>query len=98
MAQDGNYIAVDIASQDGEHCNYIDCFHETFAMPGQSTIVAGSFAELLDRALRGGRAPLLAAGRLRRLWRRQAAFARERGDSDRQSGSPAEGMACGVHC
>jgi cell wall assembly regulator SMI1 len=52
--QDGNYIAVDIASQEGAYCNYIDCFHETFAMPGQSKIVARSFAEFLDRALHGG--------------------------------------------
>jgi cell wall assembly regulator SMI1 len=52
--QDGNYIAVDIASKDGAYCNYIDCFHETFAMPGQSKIMAWSFTELLDRALHGG--------------------------------------------
>ena len=52
--QDGNYVAIDIASQDGEYYNYIDCFHETFAMPGQSRIVARSFTELLHRALRGG--------------------------------------------
>ena len=52
--QDGNYVAIDVASKDGEYYNYIDCFHETFAIPGQSRVVARSFTELLDRALRGG--------------------------------------------
>jgi cell wall assembly regulator SMI1 len=52
--QDGNYIAIDIASRDGENYDYIDCFHETFAMPGQSRIIARPFTELLECALRGG--------------------------------------------
>ena len=51
---DGNYIAVDIASQENQNYNYIDCFHETFAEPGEATIVAKSFTELLERSLRGG--------------------------------------------
>jgi hypothetical protein len=51
---DSNYIAIDIASNDGEAYNYIDCFHETFAEPGQCKIIARSFTELLMRALHGG--------------------------------------------
>jgi cell wall assembly regulator SMI1 len=51
---DGNYIAIDVASGDEGEYNYIDCFHETFATPGESKIVAKSFVELLDCALRGG--------------------------------------------
>ncbi|HVO68665.1 MAG TPA: SMI1/KNR4 family protein [Aggregatilineaceae bacterium] len=52
--QDGNYIAIDILSKDGDAYNYIDCFHETFAQPGECKIVARSFTELLEHALRGG--------------------------------------------
>ncbi len=52
--QDGNYIAIDIGSKEGEKCNYIDCFHETFSIPGESTIIALSFTELLEKALAGG--------------------------------------------
>jgi cell wall assembly regulator SMI1 len=52
--QDGNYIAIDVASKDGESYNYIDCFHETFARPGESKVIARSFTELLERALQGG--------------------------------------------
>jgi cell wall assembly regulator SMI1 len=51
---DGNYVALDIASGSGDQYNYIDCFHETFAEPGQSTIVARSLAELVRSALDGG--------------------------------------------
>lgn len=50
--QDGNYIGVDIDSKTGNRINYIDCFHETFAVPGESRIIALSFEELLDRSLR----------------------------------------------
>jgi cell wall assembly regulator SMI1 len=52
--QDNNYIAIDVASKDGEKYNYIDCFHETFAEPGSCTVIAKSFSELLERALHGG--------------------------------------------
>jgi hypothetical protein len=52
--QDGNYVAIDVLSIDGDACNYIDCFHEVFAVPGHSKIVARSFTELLRRALKGG--------------------------------------------
>ena len=52
--QDGNYIALDIASKNGSEYNYIDCFHETFAIPGACLIIAKSFTELLERALHGG--------------------------------------------
>jgi hypothetical protein len=51
---DGNYIAIDIASGNGELINFIDCFHETFAQPGECKIVARSFTELLEKALHGG--------------------------------------------
>jgi hypothetical protein len=51
---DGNYVAIDIASGSGNEYNYIDCFHETFAEPGESTIIAKSFTELLHSALRSG--------------------------------------------
>jgi cell wall assembly regulator SMI1 len=51
---DGNYIALDIASGSGDQYNYIDCFHETFAEPGQSMIIARSFSELVRSALEGG--------------------------------------------
>ena len=49
--QDGNYIAIDLESKNGEEYNFIDCFHETFAQPGDSKIVAKSFTELLNLAL-----------------------------------------------
>jgi cell wall assembly regulator SMI1 len=52
--QDGNYIAIDITSEKDGRFNYIDCFHETFAEPGHSKVVAQSFIELLERALHGG--------------------------------------------
>lgn len=52
--QDGNYVAVDLESKRGDVCNYIDCFHETFAVPGECEIVARSFTELLERALHSG--------------------------------------------
>ena len=51
---DGNYVAMDIASGRGDEYNFIDCFHETFAEPGESKIVSKSFSELLQCALRGG--------------------------------------------
>jgi cell wall assembly regulator SMI1 len=51
---DGNYIAIDIASKHKRDYNYINCFHETFGRPGESKIIARSFTELLERALRGG--------------------------------------------
>jgi hypothetical protein len=52
--QDGNYIAVDLESEQQGGFNYIDCFHETFALPGESRIIARSFTELLKRMLQGG--------------------------------------------
>jgi hypothetical protein len=51
---DGNYIALDITSGSGDEYNYIDCFHETFAEPGQSMIIARSFIGLVRSALEGG--------------------------------------------
>jgi len=51
---DGNYIALDITSGSGDQYNYIDCFHETFAEPGQSMIIAKSFTALVRSALEGG--------------------------------------------
>jgi len=51
---EGNYICIDLSSRNVEQWNYIDCFHETFAQPGQCTIIAKTFTELLERALHGG--------------------------------------------
>jgi hypothetical protein len=51
--RDGNYIAMDVASGDGNERNYIDAFHETFAVPGACKVIARTFAELLERALHG---------------------------------------------
>ena len=51
---DANYIALDITSGSGDQYNYIDCFHETFAEPGHSLIIARSFAGLVRSALEGG--------------------------------------------
>jgi hypothetical protein len=50
--RDGNYIAVDLASKRNDYCNYIDCFHETYAVPGECKIIATSLAELLGRCMR----------------------------------------------
>ncbi len=49
--QDGNYIAIDLASKNGDEFHFIDCFHETFAQPGECKIIAKSFTELLRLAL-----------------------------------------------
>ncbi len=51
---DGNYIGIDILSINGDECNFIDCFHESFAQQGDSRIVAKSFTEFLDLALHSG--------------------------------------------
>jgi len=48
--QDGNYIAVDLASVDGDAADYLDAFHETLGQDGHQKIVATSFAELLSDA------------------------------------------------
>jgi hypothetical protein len=49
--RDGNYVAIDVESRDVDKFNYIDCFHETFAEPGESRIIALSFEEFLRRSL-----------------------------------------------
>ncbi len=51
---DGNYISVDLASKKGNKWNYIDCFHETYGIPGECKVIAKSFIELLEQCLRGG--------------------------------------------
>ena len=51
---DGNYIAIDTDSHKAREWNFIYCFHETFAWPGESPIIAKSFTELLDRSLHNG--------------------------------------------
>jgi hypothetical protein len=51
---DGNYICIDLNSKKGNESNYIDCFHETFARPGECKIIAKTFTELLARALCSG--------------------------------------------
>ena len=52
--RDGNYIAVDLQRSEAGSCKYIDCFHETFAMVGYSTVIALSFEEFLRAALDSG--------------------------------------------
>ncbi len=52
--QDGNYISINLNSVQDDACDYIDAFHETFAEPGYSIIVAKSFTELLSSALASG--------------------------------------------
>ncbi|MBA4384366.1 MAG: hypothetical protein C0410_06495 [Anaerolinea sp.] len=51
---DGNYVGIDILSIEADECNFIDCFHESFAQPGDSKIIAKSFTEFLDHALHNG--------------------------------------------
>jgi cell wall assembly regulator SMI1 len=50
---DGNYIALDLASGEGNERNYILCDHEVFAEPGESPVIARCFTELLKRVLHG---------------------------------------------
>ena len=45
--QDSNYLAIDIGPTHRGIC--LDCFHETFAMPGYVKLVATSFTDLLNR-------------------------------------------------
>lgn len=47
---DGNYIAIDLHPDHQGLC--YDCFHETFAIPGEVRIIADSFTDLLHRLLR----------------------------------------------
>lgn len=47
--QDGNYLAIDIGPHHAGKC--LDCFHETFAMPGYVSVVASSFTNLLLRMM-----------------------------------------------
>jgi hypothetical protein len=51
---DGNYIAIDLVSIKGDECNFIDCFHETFGVPGESRVIAKSFREFLEKSIKGG--------------------------------------------
>lgn len=48
---EGNYVAVDLASGKENNWNYIDCFHETFGIPGECKVIAKSFIEFLKRSL-----------------------------------------------
>ncbi len=52
---DGNYIAIDLSSKNGNECNCIDCFHETYGIPGEAKVIAKSFRELLEESIKGGR-------------------------------------------
>lgn len=52
--RDGNYIALDLASVDGDAGEYLDAFHETLGQDGYQTIIAKSFTELLSDALESG--------------------------------------------
>lgn len=47
--EDGNYLAIDIGAKHSGKC--LDCFHETFAMPGYVSVVANSFTDLLNRLI-----------------------------------------------
>ena len=51
---DGNYIAVDLLSEKDNQWNYIDCFHETYGIPGECAVIAKSFRDLLEHCLHGG--------------------------------------------
>ncbi|HLL54395.1 MAG TPA: SMI1/KNR4 family protein [Myxococcaceae bacterium] len=48
--QDGNYVALDVGSPQAGAYPLRDCFRESF--PDHCRIVAGSFGEFLERALR----------------------------------------------
>lgn len=48
---DGNYIGIDFLSEKNGQWNFIDCFHETYGIPGECTIIAKSFTELLEKCL-----------------------------------------------
>ena len=52
--RDGNYIAIDLASVDGDSADYLDAFHETLGQEGYQVIIAKSFTELLSDALKSG--------------------------------------------
>ena len=45
--QDGNYLAIDVGREHNGKC--LDCFRETFAMPGYVSVIASSFSDLLIR-------------------------------------------------
>ena len=47
--QDGNYLSIDLSKEHNGKC--LDCFHETFAMPGYVGVIASSFTDLLNRIL-----------------------------------------------
>ncbi len=51
---DGNYIAIDLASNKNNQWNYIDCFHETFGIAGECEVIAKTFTEFLERCLYSG--------------------------------------------
>ena len=49
--QDANYVAIDLPAKPTGEVWLIDCFHETIGLEGDSTIIALSFREFLERAL-----------------------------------------------
>ena len=51
---DGNYIAVNLLSESNGQWDYIDCFHETYGIPGECEVIAKSFAELLKQFMHSG--------------------------------------------
>ena len=55
--RDGNYIGVDLATVNGDSCLIIDCDHETLSSASGNEVVALSFTEFLQRALKGGTEP-----------------------------------------
>jgi hypothetical protein len=51
--QDGDYLAINTLR--GHAGEILDCFHETVGAAGQTSIVAESFTEMLDKMLAGSR-------------------------------------------
>ena len=51
---DSNYVAIEVFPYTCDLYKFIDCFHETFALPDESKVIARSFTELLERALSHG--------------------------------------------
>ena len=51
---DGNYIGINLLPESNRRWNYIDCFHETYGIPGECEVIAKSFTELLKQCLHSG--------------------------------------------
>jgi len=53
--EDGNFVALRLSSVAGGEAEYLDVFHETFGPVCEAVIVAKSFCEFLQRALKAQR-------------------------------------------